>query len=62
QKYGLEQARALRNAAEAQLKHEENDISEFVQSIKAALELQVGYIDALYQYNESIIEYQLYQK
>lgn len=57
----LEEAKALEEAADLQLQHSNIDISDYIQSVNAAREIRVNYIDALYQYNVAVLEYELYK-
>lgn len=56
----LHEADAMIRAAELQLKHSETDISDFIQSMNAALDIRQAYIEMIYQYNVSALEYELY--
>ncbi len=56
----LPEAESLLKNAQVQFKESETDITEFVQSIKSAYEIRSGYIDAIYNYDISAIELELY--
>lgn len=58
----LAEADNLMKAADLQLRESETDISGYVQSMNAALEIRKGYIEAVYQYNVAAIEYELYHQ
>ena len=55
----------LRNenlSATVQFKESETDITQFVQSLNAAREIRRGYIEAVYAYNISALELELYSR
>ncbi|MDF9829385.1 CusA/CzcA family heavy metal efflux RND transporter [Parabacteroides sp. PF5-6] len=56
----LSEADAMIHAAQLQLKYSETDISDFIQSMNSALEIKQSYIEMIYQYNVSALEYELY--
>ncbi len=56
----LSEANALLQSAELQFRESETSIMEFVQSINAAREIFRGYIEAVYSYNVSALELELY--
>jgi len=56
----LAEADAMISAAELQLKHSETDISDFIQGMNSALDIRQSYIELIYQYNVSALEYELY--
>ncbi|MDL2212905.1 CusA/CzcA family heavy metal efflux RND transporter [Bacteroides sp. OttesenSCG-928-E20] len=56
----LPEADAMIHSAELQLKHDETDISDFIQSMNGALDIKQSYIEMIYQYNVSALEYELY--
>ncbi|MCL2738606.1 MAG: efflux RND transporter permease subunit, partial [Bacteroidales bacterium] len=56
----LPEAEALIQAAQLQLKHDETNIGEFIQSMNSALEIKQAYIEMIYQYNIAALEYELY--
>lgn len=56
----LPEADALLKSATIQFKESETDITQFVQSLNAAREIRRGYIEAVYQYNISALELELY--
>lgn len=57
----LSEAEQLMKAADLQFRESETDITEFIQSLNAAKEIKRGYIDVVYQYNISVLEYELYR-
>ena len=57
----IPQADMLTRSAERALEEGETSISEFIQSMRSALEIRRGAADALYQYNIAVIEYELYR-
>ena len=56
------QADALLKSATVQFKESETDITQFVQSLNAAREIRRGYIEAVYAYNISALELELYSR
>ena len=56
----LPEAEALLKSATVQFKENETDITQFVQSLNAAREIRRGYIEAVYAYNISALELELY--
>ena len=56
----LPEADALIKSAEIQFKESETDIMQFVQSLNSAREIRKGYIEAVYNYNISALELDLY--
>ncbi len=56
----LPEADALIKSAEIQFKESETDIMQFVQSLSSAREIRKGYIEAVYNYNVSVLELELY--
>lgn len=56
----LIEAEAMIHSAELQLKHSETDMSDFIQSMNSALDIKQSYIELIYQYNISALEYELY--
>ena len=48
--------------ADLQFRESETDISEYVQSMNAALEIKKGYVETVYQYNVAALEYELYHQ
>lgn len=56
----LPEADAMIRSSELQLKHSETDISVFIQSMNSALDIKQSYIEMIYQYNVSALEYELY--
>lgn len=47
-------------SAELQFKRSETDIGDFIQSMNSALDIKQSYIELIYQYNISALEYELY--
>ena len=58
----LPEAEALLKSATVQFKESETDITQFVQSLNAAWEIRRGYIEAVYAYNISALELELYSR
>ena len=58
----LPEADALLKSATVQFKENETDITQFVQSLNAAREIRRGYIEAVYAYNISALEFELYSR
>lgn len=58
----LTEADNLMKTADAQFRESESDITQYVQSLNAALEIKKGYIEAVYQYNLAALEYELYHQ
>lgn len=58
----LPEAEALLKSATVQFKENETDITQFVQSLNAAREIRRGYIEAVYAYNISSLELELYSR
>lgn len=58
----LPEADALLKSATVQFKESETDITQFVQSLNAAREIRRGYIEAVYVYNISALELELYSR
>ena len=58
----LPEADALLKSAAVQFKESETDITQFVQSLNAAREIRRGYIEAVYAYNISALELELYSR
>ena len=58
----LPEAEALLKSATVQFKENETDITQFVQSLNAAGEIRRGYIEAVYAYNISALELELYSR
>lgn len=58
----LPEADALLKSATLQFKESEMDITQFVQSLNAAREIRRGYIEAVYAYNISALELELYSR
>jgi cobalt-zinc-cadmium resistance protein CzcA len=52
----------LLKSATVQFKESETDITQFVQSLNAAREIRRGYIEAVYAYNISALELELYSR
>lgn len=58
----LPEADTLLKSATVQFKESETDITQFVQSLNAAREIRRGYIEAVYAYNISALELELYSR
>ena len=58
----LPEADALLKSAQIQFKESETDIMQFVQSLNSAREIRRGYIEAVYNYNVSALELELYTR
>lgn len=58
----LPEADALLKSATVQFKESETDITQFVQSLNAARKIRRGYIEAVYAYNISALELELYSR
>lgn len=58
----LPEADALLKSATVQFKESETDITQFVQSLNSAREIRRGYIEAVYAYNISALELELYSR
>lgn len=58
----LPEADALLKSAQIQFKESETDIMQFVQSLNSAREIRRGYIEAVYNYNISALELELYTR
>jgi len=58
----LKKAAVLRNIAKIQFEKEEIDYMEFLQSITVAQDIDLGYIEKLYNYNETAIKLEFYIK
>ncbi|MDH6359079.1 CusA/CzcA family heavy metal efflux RND transporter [Parabacteroides sp. PF5-9] len=56
----LPEAQALLESATIQFRENETDITQFVQSLNSAHEIQRGYIETVYQYNITALELELY--
>lgn len=61
QSSALKEAEQLIKAATLQFRESETDITEFIQSLNAVREIKRGYLDAVFQYNLAMLEYELYQ-
>lgn len=57
----LKEADQMMNAATLQLKSNEINVMEFIQAVNAAREIRRGYLEALYNYNITAVEYEMYQ-
>ncbi|MEG0560115.1 MAG: CusA/CzcA family heavy metal efflux RND transporter [Muribaculaceae bacterium] len=57
----LKEAEELIKVANLQLRHNETNITEFIQAFNTALEIHKGYIETVYQYNVAVLEYELYK-
>ncbi len=58
----LKKAALLTNTAQIQFEKEEIEYLEFLQSIKAAQEIKLGYSETLYNYNITAIKLEFYIK
>ena len=58
----LKKAALLKITAQTQFEKEEIEYMEYLQSIKAAQEINLGYLETLYNYNETAIKLELYTK
>lgn len=58
----LKKAALLKNTAQTQFEKEEIEYLEYLQSIKAAQEINLGYLKTVYNYNETAIKLELYTK
>jgi len=56
----LKKAEILRHTARTKFEKEEIDYMEFIQSIKTAQEINLAYLNTLYQYNETAIKLEFY--
>ncbi len=61
-KAALPEAEALLKSAQIQFKESETDITQFVQSITNASDIERGYIETVYSYNISALELELYSE
>ena len=57
----LKEADELMKVARLQLEQSETNVTEFIQSVTAARDIRRGYIETVYQYNVSALEYELYK-
>lgn len=57
----LKEADELMKVARLQLQQSETNVTEFIQSVAAARDIRRGYIETVYQYNVSALEYELYK-
>ncbi|MCB2196856.1 MAG: CusA/CzcA family heavy metal efflux RND transporter [Bacteroidetes bacterium] len=58
----LKKATLLKNTAQTQFEKEEIEYLEYLQSIKAAQEIYLGYLESLLNYNNTAIELEFYTK
>ena len=58
----LKKAQVLNHTAKMQFEKEEIEYLEFLQSIKAAHEIKINYLETLYNYNKTAIELEFYTK
>lgn len=58
----LKKAQLLKRTAQIQFEKEEIEYMEFLQSIKAAQEIDLGYLETLFNYNETAIKLEFYTK
>jgi cobalt-zinc-cadmium resistance protein CzcA len=56
----LKKAEILRRTARSKFEKEEINYMEFIQSIKTAQEINLGYLETLYRYNETAIKLEYY--
>ena len=56
----LKKAEILRRTARSKFEKEEINYMEFIQSIKTAQEISLGYLETLYRYNETAIKLEFY--
>ena len=56
----LKKAEILRRTARSKFEKEEINYMEFIQSIKTAQEINLGYLETLYRYNETAIKLEFY--
>jgi len=57
----LPEADTLMKTANLQFGENDIDVTQYVQSLNAAREIKKGYIDMVYQYNVTVLEYELYK-
>lgn len=57
----LPQADELTKTATLQLQHSETDMTQFIQAINTARDIRRGYIETIYQYDISALEYELFK-
>lgn len=50
----------MQNSALKKFQANETNITEFIQSLNAAREIQRGYIETVYAYNITVLELELY--
>lgn len=62
QEQALPEAEQLQKTADLQFRESETDITEYIQSMNAAVEIRKGYIEAVRQYNVAALEYELYHE
>ena len=62
QEQALPEAEQLQKTADLQFRESETDITEYIQSMNAAVEIQKGYIESVRQYNVAALEYELYHE
>ena len=60
QRAAVKEAEALQNSALKKFQANETNITEFIQSLNAAREIQRGYIETVYAYNITVLELELY--
>lgn len=58
----LKKAKLLKRTAQIQFEKEEIEYMEFLQSIKTAQEIDLAYLETLYNYNETAIKLEFYTK
>lgn len=57
----LNEADELTKAANLQLKQSEISVAEYIQSLTTARDIRRGYIETVYQYNITVLEYELFK-
>lgn len=57
----LNEADELTKAANLQLKQNETSVAEYIQSLTTARDIRRGYIETVYQYNITVLEYELFK-
>ena len=62
QEQALPEAEQLQKTADLQFRESETDITEYIQSMNAAVEIRKGYIESVRQYNVAALEYELYHE
>ena len=57
----LKEADELLKVANLQLQHSETNITEFIQAVNVARDIHRGYLETVYQYNITALEYELFK-